>query len=194
MKKKLLKVVGLVGAVLLIALAVFLYYDLPVYYQFLQEVDSFSALREKLEDCDATRQMVLVDPAAFGAASTGQSLEMSDQNRLAKPVGYGLGWRKTQPDGSLIRYGVSGEIARPDNKPDGENYRGWPAELEVFQDEPQKRILRLRLLCGGFCYGISTTCDLTGLSEQARADLEASAREELYAIADYIIDRAEKDS
>ncbi len=180
---------GLLGAlaVLLIVLGVYAYMTWPVYPSFEKEVASLSELRAILDECDATRGLVVVDLTEFGADSQTWIVDLDGRTRCAKPYCYHVTGKNAGKDG-FYTLGVSGNTRGSREGYDGTSYRDVPIKLNLREDLSPRKGVELELDCGAYAYSIGGSFDTAGLSAQEISEREASLQEMLFAAADRIID------
>lgn len=190
MNKKAKKFILVGGVTLFVILALFVYFDFPIYPRPEQEVDSVQMLRDKLSEYEATSRLVVVVPHDYEGRRQSQSVLLSGRKRTAKPRGYWICWDVSLREGFDATVDVVGKIPDSDDYFDGESYRNGTVKLELFRDDTQCRVMALSLLWGEYIYTVDTAYDITGLSEQELAELEADLQALVYSVADRIIDAA----
>ena len=191
MNLKAKRTIIVVGIVLLAILAIYGFLKYPLYPQAELELDSIQMLRDKLNEYEGTRKLVLVSLSEYDVERQSQSVLMSGRNRTAKPHGYYLALDVHVTDEIDARINIVGKIPDSDDAFAGESYRNGKVNLEIYRDETQRRVMVLSLLCEDYLYSIDTAYDISGLSEQEITEREETLKAFLYSIADRIIDAAQ---
>ena len=184
---------GLAVLALLVALAIYLYWTLPVYPSPEQPVKSFSELRERMGDHDETKDMIVLELSDFGADSQAFYVYMDGRTRGAKPYRYYVRAEKAGAE-DLYTLWVAGEIWKSEEIPQEKVYRDVPGKQVSGdtklpgQENASWRYIELTLVQGGFGYTVGGAFDLTGLTESEISEREASLLTTLHEMADLLLD------
>ena len=172
-----------VGAIVL-AIGVYLFFDLPIYPDFSKEVASTAKAQSKLCDDPETKDVVVIDPSELGLEINKVKLLLQGRSRCSDPRGYVIECRGPVGEAQSVSVTVSAETQKESF--DGELYRGMPTYTHTGTTFVHN--VDFNLYMEGVLYQFCASYPFDGMT-QAEIDTEDEELTELFhRAADLVLD------